>query len=758
MFAECATMLPLFSFILRAKDEDHRLMHRVGRFCGLMFTHQVVCCTPSRHASLGTDAPSAAFVSPYTPPGEDAAVMYDDPTTWPATWTAADIKRVLEPHLIRADKQLNYASLSLLLHAGDLTTISVLLGSFIVTPPPREIDIEKYLATYLDSNADSASMHFVDQPNNIGAVESALSYTYHFHSVAACSSPRGSGKTQMIKSFVWNNRADAMRCGRVIVRCCKKSSAGWMDQVLKGNVDQGLCDLVRMHVQSVTGRVQQAAAYSTPRDAYASWISTTEKYFNCSKSMYHIAPLIVLDSCEVLTRPNNQTIFSKYYGRMTLLQAFCFAVPKSVDKEHFGVIDANTGGIFVAGTDAWISHNDYSEVFCKEDRTTNVSLGPLWKDGHMKAVRYSWKMEIDADVRAWVYHLAGGVPRLLRLAHEQHMETMSLACGSLDALQQCFTRYEAAARAAYPLDAEWFPYAYTCLLASSTKARVGGTIYVDPAWCKCVAVKRTYAEASSHSIGSDTRDYTCSMERFEVPPITICDADAAAMMQQCPILPSQLHPFLSADVVRRGGTQSAADRDWLFEKPFVYAVYARYLLAYLEDRTRRWVPLQDVFHGAFVPQQAAAVKRYEVNLSAGVTMGARDGVHTDAAENAVTYLGGAAQHDAYLWCRDTADMKPFAAPMQLRCALSKRVPKEQREQAEVERHSMDAAPAPFLFRVEGYDPARIWSFDDDEFDDECPHFGANASIILINAKEMSSVCWLLPVSLATASTASSKKE
>jgi hypothetical protein len=90
--------------------------------------------------------------------------------------------------------------------------------------------------------------------------------------------------------------------------------------------------------------------------------------------------------------------------------------------------------------------------------------------------------------------------------------------------------------------------------------------------------------------------------------------------------------------------------------------------------------------------------------------------------------------------------------MQLRCALSKRMSNEQREQAGVERHSMDAAPAPFLFRVEGYDPERIWSLDDD-----C-HCGANASIILINAKEMSSVCWLLPVSLATASTASSKKE
>jgi hypothetical protein len=37
--------------------------------------------------------------------------------------------------------------------------------------------------------------------------------------------------------------------------------------------------------------------------------------------------------------------------------------------------------------------------------------------GYLLATRDSWKVTVDDDVRALVYHWAGGVPRLLRLAH-----------------------------------------------------------------------------------------------------------------------------------------------------------------------------------------------------------------------------------------------------------------------------------------------------------------------------------------------------
>ncbi|CUG92542.1 Bodo-specific multi-copy gene family, putative, partial [Bodo saltans] len=84
-----------------------------------------------------------------------------------------------------------------------------------------------------------------------------------------------------------------------------------------------------------------------------------------------------------------------------------------------------------------------------------------------------------------------------------------------------------------------------------------------------------------------------------------------------------------------------------FEKPFMYAVYARYLLG------------------------------YEVNLSAGFkrNVGQR---YEDAVENAATYMGGSAHHDAYIWCREktrTGNIVPgnFPVPLQLRHGESKKV-------------------------------------------------------------------------------------
>jgi hypothetical protein len=138
-------------------------------------------------------------------------------------------------------------------------------------------------------------------------------------------------------------------------------------------------------------------------------------------------------------------------------------------------------------------------------------------------------------------------------------------------------------------------------------------------------------------------------------------------MVGCPILPSELRPFLGDDVVQHFCKRSTLERGRLFEKPFMYAVYARYLLVHLEDRSQWWVPLERVFDGALNSDQIALVRKYEVNLSGGVV--ARDDSQTygDAVGNAVTYLGGCAHHDAYLWCRGKAGSGPeFAAPLQLR--------------------------------------------------------------------------------------------
>ncbi|CUE63621.1 Bodo-specific multi-copy gene family, putative, partial [Bodo saltans] len=200
----------------------------------------------------------------------------------------------------------------------------------------------------------------------------------------------------------------------------------------------------------------------------------------------------------------------------------------------------------------------------------------------------------------------------------------------------------------YPIKTKWFPYAYSCLLASSTKARVRGDarIPLNPAWRK---TKRdlTYYEATTQSIGS----HDPATRRFMMPPITFVDA-AVNRRRAVKILPSQLHPFLNAEVVKHFGKDNNAERGRQFERPFMYAVYARYLLARWEDsKNPSWVALDKVFHGAVDLDQVPILKEYEVNLFRGVKWDAGRRTKEDAAKHSVTYLGGNAQHDAYIWCR-----------------------------------------------------------------------------------------------------------
>eukprot|EP00455_Lapot_gusevi_P051012 TRINITY_DN7511_c0_g1_i1.p1 TRINITY_DN7511_c0_g1~~TRINITY_DN7511_c0_g1_i1.p1 ORF type:complete len:319 (-),score=-5.68 TRINITY_DN7511_c0_g1_i1:137-976(-) len=187
---------------------------------------------------------------------------------------------------------------------------------------------------------------------------------------------------------------------------------------------------------------------------------------------------------------------------------------------------------------------------------------------------------------------------------------MSLACGSVNAFNRCFEVYSAAARAQYPVQPAWFPQAYTCFLASSTKAKVNGSgiIPVKPEWRK-TAGALTYAEATTLSMGS----YDPDKGRFMVAPITF--VDAVVTKPDAPILPSQLHPFLNADVVAR---RSAPSVDSAFEVAFLYAVYARYLLAHWENTSSPWVSLAKVFEGAIPPKQVPMLERFDVDMSKGL--------------------------------------------------------------------------------------------------------------------------------------------
>ncbi|CUG94476.1 Bodo-specific multi-copy gene family, putative [Bodo saltans] len=122
-----------------------------------------------------------------------------------------------------------------------------------------------------------------------------------------------------------------------------------------------------------------------------------------------------------------------------------------------------------------------------------------------------------------------------------------------------------------------------------------------------------------------------------VAPITF--GDGVVKKPDTPIFPSQLHPFLDADVVARRGMFSAGERSRLFLNSFLNAVYARYLLAYWVDSSSPWVSRVKVFDGAASPDHAHLLEAYEVNI-AGV-------VRTTNAvvENAATPRnGGASLH------------------------------------------------------------------------------------------------------------------
>jgi hypothetical protein len=393
----------------------------------------------------------------------------------------------------------------------------------------------------------------------------------------------------------------------------------------------------------------------------------------------------------------------------TLLKAFCLAVPPPY-------------GIFVIGCNAKMK---VDSLFLTEAVVTKIpALAPLSEAGYLRALRESWGTDVDVDMRTPLYHWAGGVPRLLRCAHEKLSSEISLASGGLGALQKCFEAYVSNARSGYPQQADWFPHAYTCLLASSTKAKAKGVICVDPKWCEHEPIARTYDDAAMQSIGAyDER--TC---RFMLPPITFCDDDVKDNVTGCPILPSQLHPFLTTDVIKHFGKESDVDRGRMFEKPFMYAVYARYLLVHLEDRTQQWVPLVRVFEGALAEEQNAAMATYEINLSGGVVTDTRRRVYDDAVANAVTYIGGTAHHDAYIWCRVKGQVSEFAVPLQLRHGNPKALSALLRQLTKT-RSSKDEVP--LLLSVNQA---------------ACPTFPKHGNIVMVNADAMSSISWLWLIS------------
>ncbi|CUG92975.1 Bodo-specific multi-copy gene family, putative [Bodo saltans] len=461
---------------------------------------------------------------------------------------------------------------------------------------PKGVDIDEYLSFHLSDVTTTNDMVLQDREAQLNKLSENLRadlFEGSMRKIVYSYSPRGSGKTQLVRCFLSTKRAIAVKWGRVIVRCCDRAahepwallvkSEAKIDATAARNsvdcmphTDKGLRELIRTHVEAVTGRRQTLSNYLDAGTAYNTWISETAAYFGIPANVSGVDPLIVLDTCERLAEHEHDSMLHwdgyNVARPYTLLDAFCRCVrsPHCIFVIGCAKIDAEIMPL----TNAFIRNIG--------------ALPPLSMEGHAKAIAQPLGVRVDEDVRELIYHLAGGLPWLLRAAHQSE-----LGLGSSDALSRCFAKYQEAAKAHYAIEAPWIPHAYACLLASSTKAKVRQRDHIplDAAWGRLPT--RTYDDAAVQSIGL----YLDKENRFVLAPITFDDAVMEAAQFAAPILPSQLHPFLSADIVKQLGGDSAADRRELFEKPFLYALYARYLLAYWEKKSV-WVPLGKVLECA----------------------------------------------------------------------------------------------------------------------------------------------------------------
>ncbi|CUE63824.1 Bodo-specific multi-copy gene family, putative [Bodo saltans] len=579
--------------------------------------------------------------------GGDEMVAFDDPRTWPKHWTAQHIKNLLKPFLGNGIAP-DYDSLASLLKLGDFQSLSLLLRAAGIRRPPPQVDLLDYFMKHLRHTVKGAASINPERIRYCTAVKTVLSTTGVNSKVVCCCSPRGSGKTNLLMCLAQTMYPGAMEHGLVIVRCCDAaahekcdpSRQSWLELVRNGAAVEGLCELIRTHVASVTGRPQDPSCYSEPKQAYKMWMSETKKFFGTPNGDENMEPLILLDTCELLAQHEHNSLKRKASGKpYTALEALCFAVPAP----H---------GIVVVGCDANITEPT-------NPATTAVAhVGPL--------LPFTEKSCQQANgAHPPLFHLAGGVPRLLCLCttNQTISQGEPLTPKNADAFHRFFEDFSVTAKSQYPVQPTLFAQTYTCLLASSTKARVkgGDVIPVNPAWGYRKRAL-TYDEAATLSMGT----YDPHTGRFMVPPITFGDAEVITK-HSVPILPSQLHPFLDADVVARFGNYAATEFERLYVIPLMYAVYGRYLLASWEENTSEWVSLAKVFEGAVRLDQVPLLERYEVNLVGGVQSFSRTTTRQGSLKHAVMYCGETC--GAHLCCRQTRKKGtgvPHAVPLLLR--------------------------------------------------------------------------------------------
>ncbi|CUG89376.1 Bodo-specific multi-copy gene family, putative [Bodo saltans] len=668
---------------------------------------------------------------------------YYNPHKWPNHWGAADLECLLRSHLVSTDTPPHFETLATLLREGDTKSLTVLLEHYVMPPLLRELDVDTCLAMYLN-NHNNSTMRLQERGSEIRSLQWAFSRQpgNEKRTIAFVNSPRGSGKTQLIKWFVSVGCVNEMKTGRAIVRCCSITGASernsgipsWMTLLLNTNsIDKALCELIRTHVESVSGFPQDPFKYCDPPTAYATWMSETARYFRI-ESHNEVTPIIILDSCEALAEHDHAFLVHKSSGKpYSLLEAFCLAIPSPYR-------------ILVVGTATQIDMSD--PVLLAVTNAIDIGpLSPLSEQGTLSAFRESWETEIGSDVARLLFHWAGGVPWLLRhIAHANHLELFH----QFEEVTQCpgvalfwLSRRVASSDQQYvDNDEVLFPHVYSCLLASSTKLRVRSSsdrVAVNPLWrdlCSSHHVL-TYDEVMTHSLGSyhpltgrlaSIGAYDRKTCRFVVPPIMF--ADSAMTRRDVPILPSQLHPFLTPEVVENFDRHLIGHLEsHVFKKAFMYAVYARYLLEYWKDATSPWVSLAKVFDGAIHRNQIAAIDRFEVNLSSGVMADDNYQPTLHAVENAATYMGGCDDHhDAYIWCRHRSRAGiSFAVPLQLWSSY---------QSTESQLHFLRKE---FVGDVATQEPPLVLLVCATMSDSTFLETLANDAVILINATSMSSI-------------------
>jgi hypothetical protein len=296
------------------------------------------------------------------------------------------------------------------------------------------------------------------------------------------------------------------------------------------------------------------------------------------------------------------------------------------------------------------------------------------------------------------------------------------------------------------------PQTYPLFLASSTKfpVKADDEIVLPPEVSPTSVPSMTYDQATIRSLAARVGDADTihRVTRVVVPPIIVPDGTDFGIPREY-IKPSQLHPFLLPENLEKLRT-SPTNRGNMFELPFLYAVYARYLLVSWGSQNAEWVPLTSVFRCALLKKDEQRLTSIEICLKAGVDEKPTGPSIHDAKPNAVTWTAGVnsnAHHDAYIWCRKrnkNGQSEEHAMALQFRHGQPKTNSELDKELLE-RRRTTGVLKLPLFVvyadKTTQEEGARNWSENRPQ-----GKKGGFPAVVFVDASAMSSCSWLTFVS------------